>query len=190
MPTSPLSEFAHAWLAGAKTVAVEGDQRSIDGHDRFHSSWIRPFDHQPGPCTSSSDARQVWTWSYWRRRHQHQARLPHYRRRGPHPTECRCSTWCAACGRARPALWVSLSRLAADERYDSTMRPTGSPRTVPKFAPAPSISHSSQRPRRSHSAVVAGTGGAAISRYGGPEWVDRGVIGCRGVTGVAAVAAS
>lgn len=24
----------------------------------------------------------VWAWSIWRRRHQHQARLSHYRRRG------------------------------------------------------------------------------------------------------------
>ncbi len=29
-------------------------------------------------------ARQVWAWSDWRRRRQHQARLSHYRRRG-HP---------------------------------------------------------------------------------------------------------
>ncbi|MGN2638631.1 hypothetical protein ACTD5D_21145 [Nocardia takedensis] len=27
-------------------------------------------------------ARQVWAWSNWRRRRQHQARLSHYRRRG------------------------------------------------------------------------------------------------------------
>ena len=27
---------------------------------------------------------QVWSWSHWRRRRQHQARLSHYKRRG-HP---------------------------------------------------------------------------------------------------------
>jgi hypothetical protein len=27
-------------------------------------------------------AAHVWTWSYWRRRRQYQARLSHYRRRG------------------------------------------------------------------------------------------------------------
>ncbi len=29
-------------------------------------------------------AHHVWTWSRWRRRRQHQARLSHYKRRG-HP---------------------------------------------------------------------------------------------------------
>ncbi|WP_162958590.1 hypothetical protein [Nocardia yunnanensis] len=29
-------------------------------------------------------AAHVWSWSCWRRRRQHQARLSHYRRRG-HP---------------------------------------------------------------------------------------------------------
>jgi hypothetical protein len=29
-------------------------------------------------------AHHVWSWSHWRRRRQHQARLSHYRRRG-HP---------------------------------------------------------------------------------------------------------
>jgi hypothetical protein len=27
-------------------------------------------------------AEHVWSWSIWRRRRQHQARLSHYRRRG------------------------------------------------------------------------------------------------------------
>jgi hypothetical protein len=30
-------------------------------------------------------ADHVWTWSHWRRRRQHQARISHYRRRG-YPT--------------------------------------------------------------------------------------------------------
>ncbi|GAA5166312.1 hypothetical protein GCM10023321_57380 [Pseudonocardia eucalypti] len=33
--------------------------------------------HAPPPA-------HVWSWSHWRRRRQHQARLSHYRRRG-HP---------------------------------------------------------------------------------------------------------
>lgn len=33
---------------------------------------------------TTRDARQVWAWSYWRRRRQYQARHSHYRRRG-HP---------------------------------------------------------------------------------------------------------
>ena len=30
----------------------------------------------------SPDPESVWSWSYWRRRRQYQARLCHYRRRG------------------------------------------------------------------------------------------------------------
>jgi hypothetical protein len=31
---------------------------------------------------SSPDPEAVWSWSRWRRRRQHQARLCHYRQRG------------------------------------------------------------------------------------------------------------
>jgi hypothetical protein len=34
--------------------------------------------------TPTRTAGHVWSWSNWRRRRQHQARLSHYRRRG-HP---------------------------------------------------------------------------------------------------------
>ena len=30
----------------------------------------------------SPDPGRIWSWSRWRRRHQYQARLCHYRRRG------------------------------------------------------------------------------------------------------------
>jgi hypothetical protein len=30
----------------------------------------------------AAPVEHVWSWSYWRRRRQHQARLSHYRRRG------------------------------------------------------------------------------------------------------------
>jgi hypothetical protein len=32
------------------------------------------------------DPKEVWSWSRWRRRRQHQARLSHYRRSGYHLT--------------------------------------------------------------------------------------------------------
>jgi hypothetical protein len=31
---------------------------------------------------STHTAEHVWSWSIWRRRRQHQARLSHYKRRG------------------------------------------------------------------------------------------------------------
>ena len=37
--------------------------------------------HQDRP-RGAHDPEQVWSWSAWRRRRQHQARLCHYRRRG------------------------------------------------------------------------------------------------------------
>ena len=36
------------------------------------------------------DPGHVWSWSTWRRRRQHQARLCHYQRRG-YAHNCRCS---------------------------------------------------------------------------------------------------
>ena len=33
----------------------------------------------------AAPAEHVWSWSYWRRRRQYQARVSHYRRRGYPP---------------------------------------------------------------------------------------------------------
>ena len=77
-----LSMLALVWLAASKAQAVKGEPApATPGMIGYTLPEIRRLLINLIQARAP-DPEHVWSWSRWRRRRQHQARLCHYRRRG------------------------------------------------------------------------------------------------------------